>query len=233
MAEADTTAAGERIAVHCDACGRDWRVPANLAGHHGKCACGHVLIVPHAEAPPGTVKCPHCGKWTRPEGWCEWCSEPFESRSPADLAAVHAVAPDRDVVARISAAERVAFSLGSVVPFGGAIFLRIKAPHGLAFIAWMFALIGALWLWKVWTAPDEVVANAEGVRWRRRGRERHCIWSDVRSVTLPGPRASIGICTSAGNMHFLGIGDDMRLLKFAQQKMKAHRADAGERGRWL
>jgi hypothetical protein len=89
MESITNTTSDERIAVHCDACGRDWRVPANLAGHHGKCACGHVLIVPHAEAPPGTIQCPHCGKWTRPEGWCEWCSASLDAADPVHLPSLH------------------------------------------------------------------------------------------------------------------------------------------------
>jgi hypothetical protein len=122
-----TIAAGARIAVHCDACGRDWRVPASLAGHHGKCACGHVLIVPHPDAPPGTVKCPHCGKWTRPEGWCEWCSAPLETLEPVHLPSLHEDELDgADGVTEAPGAWRVAgvvflglFGVVSLVAGGG------------------------------------------------------------------------------------------------------------------
>jgi hypothetical protein len=93
MSDTSAFAAGERIAVHCDACGRDWRVPANLAGHPGKCACGHVSTVPYAGAPPGTVKCPFCGKWTQPEGLCEWCARPLLRSVLVHLPMMHKSAP--------------------------------------------------------------------------------------------------------------------------------------------
>jgi len=88
------------ITVHCPACGREYHIAAAHAGQHGKCACGHVLIVPHPDAPPGTIKCSACGRWTRPEGWCEWWCAPLETREPVELhtavAALAPAAPDAD-----------------------------------------------------------------------------------------------------------------------------------------
>jgi hypothetical protein len=226
-----TTATEARIAVHCDACGRDWRVPANLAGHDGKCACGRVLIVPHAEAPPGTVLCPHCGRWTRPEGWCEWCSEPLESHEPADLPAVHAAAtplarrdeedaPGGPIVARTSVWSRLAGALIIVPCFGGALLVTQAhnsfVPFGVSF----FTLLGAIIFWLYWTVPDEVVADAEGLRWRRRGREKRCAWPGVRYVGLPNSRGNSVISTANGYLHFFDDNVELRrLLEFARRQL--------------
>jgi hypothetical protein len=235
MGETSTTATDQRIAVHCDACGRDWRVPATLAGHHGKCTCGHVLIVPHADAPPGTVKCPHCGKWTRPEGWCEWCSEPLEAPEPADLAAVHAppaeeagaaraVAPGEEVVARTSGCLRWSFVAAGVALLVGALFAATQAPTWPDRLKALLALVLAAGFLAALGAPGDVVADADGLRWKRFGRWMRCSWSQVSEVQLPAYRESGYITTSVGRISFLSDNrDTVRLLHVAKKVLAAHR----------
>jgi hypothetical protein len=125
MAETKADLGGERILVHCPACGRDYRIAASHAGQHGKCACGHVLIVPQPEAPPGTIKCPACGRWTRPEGWCEWCSAPLETHEPVHLPDVHqdvdAAPVDADSPLAAVAGAPLQFAAAGALIVGGAL----------------------------------------------------------------------------------------------------------------
>jgi hypothetical protein len=162
-------AADERILVHCDHCGADWHVPASYAGHHGKCRCGHTILVPSAEGPPGTVRCPHCGRWTRPEGWCEWCSEPLETPEPVHLPDLHQPRPpDRAedaVVASEDNGPGAAVALGAWFA-AGVVGALVMFRSGLEVET--NDVLGPLWLWTFLLGSVSFffwVLRAPGRRW--------------------------------------------------------------------